>query len=663
MNEKLSLPAAAATPIEQLQQQQQQQHANSSICATIDHADYHYESTLPAATASTAPTATKTTAYKHESNSTSNNAKACGIDVGTYVEGGGAVEAGGGGVVAGSELYRYASVASLGGGCGNGGASSKMLSGMDAFMASTGAGTAAAITAGAPPLVAPSATILKISNNSSASGSKGSNLNSPRRQRQLGGGGGGGAPQRDNFCGCFGGGGGVAGSDGKGMAHEADGDKQQLAALTFWPALFANLGICTLLLGYLFIGSFLFLTIETSGDGGSAAGVVSDPNAWSYAQNAYISTQQQQQQHRHTPEHASVVEAQPKLYKPSEPLLDVATAGGEGVHLQGAAVADGGKPHKYEGSADSSGNFHVNTSNVKRQAAVNDTTAGAVAMSVAHGDVTAQPENPETYIDNRHANKLRQQQPNDVATYTTLQRQAKAVEAQAFRRAAVNAIDAAIGSDINGAVDEVDVGGVVGVAMAEGEAGDGDMASAAAGTGGAWGGENVALQRTVENIWDITVSLNILYKENWTKLAALEINKFQDQLVKRLVMDLTLSTASTTTSNDAYSRHQYQQQQQQQLLAKQENNFGQQQPSQPYDYHSMEPAATSKHYGNDATQQRQQQQQQLERYWQLQAARQRQWLLQQQQQQFEWNFATSFLYSLTVVTTVGEFIQILENVY
>lgn len=26
-------------------------------------------------------------------------------------------------------------------------------------------------------------------------------------------------------------------------------------------------------------------------------------------------------------------------------------------------------------------------------------------------------------------------------------------------------------------------------------------------------------QRTVENIWEITVSLNILYKENWTRYA------------------------------------------------------------------------------------------------------------------------------------------------
>lgn len=29
-----------------------------------------------------------------------------------------------------------------------------------------------------------------------------------------------------------------------------------------------------------------------------------------------------------------------------------------------------------------------------------------------------------------------------------------------------------------------------------------------------------ARQRTVENIWDITVSLNILYRENWTRYVA-----------------------------------------------------------------------------------------------------------------------------------------------
>lgn len=33
--------------------------------------------------------------------------------------------------------------------------------------------------------------------------------------------------------------------------------------------------------------------------------------------------------------------------------------------------------------------------------------------------------------------------------------------------------------------------------------------------------------RAVENIWDITVSLNILYRENWTRLAAEELARFQ----------------------------------------------------------------------------------------------------------------------------------------
>lgn len=34
-----------------------------------------------------------------------------------------------------------------------------------------------------------------------------------------------------------------------------------------------------------------------------------------------------------------------------------------------------------------------------------------------------------------------------------------------------------------------------------------------------------ARARTVESIWDITVSLNILYRDNWTRLAAQEITR------------------------------------------------------------------------------------------------------------------------------------------
>ncbi|XP_050069644.1 potassium channel subfamily K member 18 [Anopheles maculipalpis] len=48
-----------------------------------------------------------------------------------------------------------------------------------------------------------------------------------------------------------------------------------------------------------------------------------------------------------------------------------------------------------------------------------------------------------------------------------------------------------------------------------------------------------ARQKTVENIWDITVSLNILYRENWTRLASMEIARFQEQFVNRLLEEMT----------------------------------------------------------------------------------------------------------------------------
>jgi hypothetical protein len=38
----------------------------------------------------------------------------------------------------------------------------------------------------------------------------------------------------------------------------------------------------------------------------------------------------------------------------------------------------------------------------------------------------------------------------------------------------------------------------------------------------------------VEKLWSITEDLNILYKENWTRLAAQEVLKFQDTLVRNL---------------------------------------------------------------------------------------------------------------------------------
>lgn len=40
--------------------------------------------------------------------------------------------------------------------------------------------------------------------------------------------------------------------------------------------------------------------------------------------------------------------------------------------------------------------------------------------------------------------------------------------------------------------------------------------------------------RTVERLWSITEDLNILYKENWTKLAAKELMDFQKVLIKSI---------------------------------------------------------------------------------------------------------------------------------
>ncbi|KAJ8887072.1 hypothetical protein PR048_013287 [Dryococelus australis] len=46
-------------------------------------------------------------------------------------------------------------------------------------------------------------------------------------------------------------------------------------------------------------------------------------------------------------------------------------------------------------------------------------------------------------------------------------------------------------------------------------------------------GEDIR-SKTVEKLWSITEDLNILYKDNWTRLAAQEVLKFQDTLVKNL---------------------------------------------------------------------------------------------------------------------------------
>lgn len=50
--------------------------------------------------------------------------------------------------------------------------------------------------------------------------------------------------------------------------------------------------------------------------------------------------------------------------------------------------------------------------------------------------------------------------------------------------------------------------------------------------------------RTVESIWEITVNLNILYRENWTRLAAQELSRFQDDLIRRLSQQMEIESAA-----------------------------------------------------------------------------------------------------------------------
>ncbi|EEB12281.1 conserved hypothetical protein [Pediculus humanus corporis] len=93
--------------------------------------------------------------------------------------------------------------------------------------------------------------------------------------------------------------------------------------------------------------------------------------------------------------------------------------------------------------------------------------------------------------------------------------------------------------------------------------------------------------KTVENIWEITAALNILYHENWTRLAGQEISKFQDEIIQKLTEEI-LNIHNNNNNNNHNNNN--------------NNN------------------------GNflDNTQQN------------------------------DWNFSKSFLYSLTILTTIGK---------
>ena len=55
-----------------------------------------------------------------------------------------------------------------------------------------------------------------------------------------------------------------------------------------------------------------------------------------------------------------------------------------------------------------------------------------------------------------------------------------------------------------------------------------------------------ARSETVAKLWRVTEEMNILYPENWTRIAAEEILWFQDQLTKAIMLELTTMTSTSS---------------------------------------------------------------------------------------------------------------------
>ena len=67
-----------------------------------------------------------------------------------------------------------------------------------------------------------------------------------------------------------------------------------------------------------------------------------------------------------------------------------------------------------------------------------------------------------------------------------------------------------------------------------------------------------ARSETVAKLWQVTEQMNILYPDNWTRIASEQILWFQDQLTKSLVVEFTTKTTQNTrtqASQQFYYNH------------------------------------------------------------------------------------------------------------
>ena len=131
-------------------------------------------------------------------------------------------------------------------------------------------------------------------------------------------------------------------------------------------------------------------------------------------------------------------------------------------------------------------------------------------------------------------------------------------------------------------------------------------------------------QQTVEKLWEITEKLNILYKDNWTALADREMVKFQTQLFAQ--------------KKDSHLEDEEQQQQQQPQVLQTGSSAASFTKVLSDDKITFQDSGSSRRRNSESN------------------------LVQQQQSRAEikarnheeWSFSQSFLYSLTLITTVGK---------
>ena len=61
-------------------------------------------------------------------------------------------------------------------------------------------------------------------------------------------------------------------------------------------------------------------------------------------------------------------------------------------------------------------------------------------------------------------------------------------------------------------------------------------------------------EQTIARLWNITETLNVLYRENWTLMANKEIIKFQNEMIQSIKQDMSATDPACNYSKDEVER-------------------------------------------------------------------------------------------------------------